>query len=164
MARKHSFLVRVLLKAKWSTTIFLGLAICPLYKSTAKIVLCFENGKLCGGTSISARIDVDGFVSSDDRAVRLKYDDGQAIRQQWSRSDSHDSLYPSGRERQFLAGLLNHKRLYFEFSKYEEAPQVVTFVIEGLPDAMQKAGLKIPPTTSQSSGSSATQDPARQAR
>jgi TonB family protein len=131
-----------------------GLGDIPLYKSTAKIVVCFENGKLCGHTSIGARIDVDGFVSSDSGSVRLKYDDNQPIRQRWSGSDSHDSLFPYGRENQFLAGLLSHKRLYFEFSKYEEAPQVVTFVIEGLPDAMQKAGLKIPPTTLRSNVSS----------
>ena len=158
---KTQFLSAGSLEGKMEHHYISGLGDIPLYKSTAEIVVCFENGKLCGGTSIGARIDIDGFVSSDDRSVRLKYDDGQPIRQQWSRSDSHDSLFPSGREKQFLAGLLNHKRLYFEFSKYEEAPQVVTFVIEGLPDAMQKAGLKIPPTTSRSNVSSAAQDPAR---
>lgn len=156
---KTQFLIAKSLEGKMEQHYISGLGDMPLYKSTAEIVLCFENGKLCGGTSIGARIDVDGFVSSDSGSVRLKYDEGQPIRQQWSASDSHDSLFPYGREKQFFVGLLNHKRLYFEFRKYEEAPQVVTFVIEGLPDAMQRAGLKIPPTTSRPSGYSAVQAP-----
>ena len=160
---KTQFLSTGSLEGKTEDHYISGLGNMPLYKSTAEIVLCFRNGKPCGGTSIGARIDVDGFVSSDSGSVRLKYDDAQPVHQQWSASDSHDSLFPYGRDKQFLAALLNHKRLYFEFSKYEEAPQVVTFVIEGLPDAMQKAGLKIPPTTSRPSGSSAVQAPGSRA-
>jgi hypothetical protein len=121
-----------------------GLGNMPLYKSTAKIVLCFRNGKLCSGDSIGARIDIEGFVSSSEGSVRLRYDDSPPVKQNWSASDSHSALFPFGRERQFFAALLNHKRLYFEFSKYEESPQVVTFVINGLPEAMQQAGLTVP--------------------
>lgn len=119
-----------------------GLGSIPIYKSTAKIVLCFENGKLCRGSSVGARVDIDGFVSTDGSAVRLKFDDGQPIRQHWAGTDSHDSLFPYGREGQFLSSLLGHKKLFFEFSKYEEAPQVVTFDIAGLADTMKRAGLK----------------------
>ena len=121
-----------------------GLGSIPIHKSTATVVLCFRNGKLCGGSSIGARVDIDGFVTTDGSPVRLKFDDGQAIRQQWAGSDGHNALFPYGRERQFLISLLNHKKLYFEFNKYEEAPQVVTFDIAGLSDAMKQAGLKIP--------------------
>lgn len=119
-----------------------GVGDLPIHKSTAKIVLCFRNGKLCGGSSIGARVDIDGFVTTDGSAVRLKFDDDQPLRQQWSGSDGHRSLFPYGREKPFLAGLLKHKKLYFEFSKYEEAPQVVTFDIEGLAEAMGQAGVK----------------------
>lgn len=118
-----------------------GIGSIPVYKSTAKIVLCFQNGKMCGGSSIGARVDIDGFVPTDGSPVRLKYDDEPAVRQQWAGSDSHDSLFPYGRGKPFLNSLLKHKKLYFEFSKYEEAPQVVTFDVAGLADAMRQAGL-----------------------
>lgn len=118
-----------------------GLGSVPVFKSTAKIVLCFQNGKLCGGSSIGARVDIDGFVPTDGSPVRLKYDDDPPMRQQWAGSDSHNSLFPYGREKQFLSTLLKHKRLYFEFRKYEEAPKVVTFDVAGLADAMHQAGL-----------------------
>lgn len=121
-----------------------GIGSIPVQKSTAKIVLCFRNGKLCAGSSIGARVGIDGFVPTDGSPVRLKYDDGQPLRQQWAGSDSHSSLFPYGREKQFVNSLLNHKTLYFEFSKYEEASQVVTFKIAGLADAMKQAGLTIP--------------------
>jgi hypothetical protein len=121
-----------------------GLGSMPIYKSTAKIVLCFHNGKLCGGSSIGARVDIDGFVPTDGSPVRLRYDDGQPLRQQWAGADSHNALFPYSRDKQFLTSLLNHKKLYFEFSKYEEAPQVVTFDIAGLADAMKHASLKTP--------------------
>lgn len=141
---KTQFLSTGSLEGKLEEHYISGLGSLPNYKSTAKIVLCFENGKLCSSRSIGARIDVDGFVSSDSGSVRLKYDDGQPIRQRWSASDSHNSLFPYGREKQFLAALLGHKQLYFEFSKYEEAEQVVTFDVAGLADAMKNAGLKVP--------------------
>jgi hypothetical protein len=119
-----------------------GLGSMPIYKSTAKIVLCFRNGKLCGSSSIGARVDIDGFVSTDGSTVRLKYDDGQPVREQWAGADSHNALFPYGREKQFFSSLLKHKKLYFEFRKYEEAPQVVTFDVAGLAEAMGQAGLK----------------------
>ena len=81
---KTQFLSTGSLEGKMEHHYISGLGDCR-YKSTAEIVLCFENGKLCSGTSIGARIDIDGFVSSDSRSVRLKYDDGQPIRQRWSR-------------------------------------------------------------------------------
>jgi hypothetical protein len=119
-----------------------GLGDVPIRKSTAQIVLCFHNGKLCSTPSIGARVDVDGFVTTDGSPVRLKFDDDQPLRQQWAGSDGHKSLFPYGREKQFLGGLLKHKKLYFEFAKYEEAPQVVTFDIGGLTEAMGQAGVK----------------------
>jgi hypothetical protein len=63
-------------------------------------------------------------------------------RQRWAGADSHNSLFPYGREKEFLSSLLKHKKLYFEFSKFEEAPQVVTFEVAGLAEAMAQAGLQ----------------------
>lgn len=139
---KTQFLSLGSLEGKSESHYISGLGDLPIHKSTAKIVLCFRNGKLCGGSSIGARVDIDGFVPTDGSPVRLKFDDDQPLRQQWAGSDSHSSLFPYGHEKQFLAGLLKHKKLYFEFSKYEEAPQVVTFDIGGLPEAMGQAGVK----------------------
>jgi hypothetical protein len=119
-----------------------GIGSIPIHKSTAKIVLCFHNGKLCGSPSVGARVDIDGFVSTDGSVVRLKYDDGQPVRQHWAGTDSHNALFPYGHEKQFFSSLLSHKKLYFEFSKYEEAPQVVTFDVTGLAEAMDQSGLK----------------------
>jgi hypothetical protein len=121
-----------------------GVGSMPFYKSTAKIVLCFESGKLCGGSSIGARVDVDGFISSDGSSVRLKYDDGKPSREHWAGSDNHNAIFPYGRDKQLLFNLLKHHTLYFEFSNYEEAPKVVTFEVAGLADAMKKSGLTLP--------------------
>jgi hypothetical protein len=106
-----------------------------------EIVLCFENGKLTH-KHVGARVGVGGFVAeSDGGSVRLKFDDEKPTRESWGVADSHDALFPFRNESYFLARLLKHKTLAFEFSYYEKAAQTVTFNIAGLADAMRSAGL-----------------------
>ena len=110
------------------------------------IVLCFENGKLTH-KHVGARVDVGGFVAGSDGdggSVRLKFDDEKPTRESWGVADSHDALFPFRNESYFLARLLKHKTLAFEFSYYEKAAQTVTFNIAGLADAMRSAGLYDP--------------------
>jgi hypothetical protein len=112
-------------------------------RNRIRLVLSFENGKLTH-KSVGARLDVDGFVTSDGGAVRLKFDDEKPIRDKWAAADSHDSLFPYGRCDQLLVQLLHHNKLAIEFSYYEKAPQTVTFDLAGLRDDMKAAGLHDP--------------------
>ncbi|HEV7217919.1 MAG: hypothetical protein ACHP8A_19395 [Terriglobales bacterium] len=107
------------------------------------IVLSFHNGKLSRGT-IGTRLDVDDFVTVDGSEVRMKFDNDKPIQEHWSGGDSHDTLFPYGRENQFLVNLLRHKELALEFSCYEKAPQTVTFNIQGLSGDLKAAGLYDP--------------------
>ena len=120
------------------------------------LVLCFHNGKLYTGQHVGARLDVDGFVTSDSGAVRLKFDDEKPIRENWSASDSHEALFPYGRESHFLVQLLHHKRLAMEFSYYEKASQTVTFDLTGLADDMKAAGLHDPTIEVKAAGARAS--------
>jgi len=113
----------------------------------ANLRVCFKNGKLCGGRSVGVAVAVHGIVkpiSYEDNystSVRLKFDDEKPVSQSWGIADSHDALFPYGKERQFLIQLLRHNRLVLEFSYYEQAPRTVSFELSGLTDKMKSIGV-----------------------
>ena len=115
----------------------------------ADLRICFEDGKVCGGNHVAVAVKVHGMVASlgyeagqqYNTPVRLKFDDDKPASQTWGISDSHDALFPYGREKQFLAQLVQHNKLVLEFSYYEKAPRTVTFDTSGLADKMKTANL-----------------------
>jgi hypothetical protein len=100
-------------------------------------------GKLCGGKRVGVGITVHGMLASEgyeseySTAVRLKFDDEKPMSQTWGIADSHDALFPFGREKQFLNQLMQHKKLILEFSYYQQAPRTVAFEISGLAPKMK---------------------------
>jgi hypothetical protein len=106
------------------------------------IVLAFHNGKL-ERKHVGARIDVNGFVTTDGSNVRLKFDNEKISGGPWAGDDSHTALFPFHYEAPFVAHLMRCKHLAVEFSLYEEAPQTATFDISGLADVMKSSGLSI---------------------
>ena len=115
----------------------------------AELRICFENGKLCGGKHVAVGVTVHGMLSSEgydsqySTAVRLKLDDEKPLSQTWGISDSHDSLFPYGREKQFLGQLIQHNKLVLEFSYYEKSARTVTFDLSGLADKMKAENLAV---------------------
>jgi hypothetical protein len=113
----------------------------------ANLRICFKDGTLCGGKTIGVGITVHGMLASVgyeseySTPVRLKFDDDKPVSQTWGISDSHDALFPSGKEGQFLSQLIQHNKLVLEFSYYEKAARTVTFDITGLADKMKSANL-----------------------
>jgi hypothetical protein len=115
----------------------------------AELRICFENGKLCGGRHVGVAVNAHGMIQSlgyqtgqqYSTPVRLKFDDEKPLRQTWGIADSHDALFPYGREKQFLTQLTLHKKLVLEFSYYEKAPRTVIFEISGLADKMKSKNL-----------------------
>ena len=71
----------------------------------ARLRICFENGKLCGGNNVSVGVKVGGMVApmnyerSKDTSVRLRFDDEKPVNQVWGISDSNDALFPFGHEK-----------------------------------------------------------------
>jgi hypothetical protein len=112
----------------------------------ATLRLCFENKKLCGHRAVGVGVTVNGMLQPSSglnyaTPVRLKFDDEQAARQTWGISDDHDTLFPSGREKQFFSQLLGHNKLVLEFSYYQKAPRTITFDLAGLSDTLQTNAL-----------------------
>jgi hypothetical protein len=115
----------------------------------AELRICFENGKLCGRQHVGVGVAVHGMLSSEgydsqySTAVRLKLDDEKPLSQTWGISDSHDTLFPYGREKQFLSQLIQHNKLVLEFSYYEKSARTVTFDLSGLADKMKAENLAV---------------------
>jgi hypothetical protein len=114
----------------------------------AELRICFENGKLCGGNRVKVGVTVNGMVQplsyeeTHSTPVRVRFDTEKPVRQTWGIADSNDALFPQGREKQFLAQLLNHNKLFLEFSYYEHAPRTVAFDLSDLADKMKSVGGK----------------------
>jgi len=115
----------------------------------AELRICFENGKLCGGKHVGVGVTVHGMLASEgyeseySTAVRLKLDDDKPLSQTWGISDSHDTLFPYGREKQFLNQIMEHNKLVMEFSYYEKSARTVTFDLSGLADKMKAENLAV---------------------
>jgi hypothetical protein len=121
-----------------------------------QLVLCFRNGKLISSPNVGVRVDVGGFVSDSNGAVRLRFDNEAATRSTWGRTSSHDALYPPDQTR-MLMQLMHHSKLAVEFSLYEEAAETVTFDLTGLADEMKSAGLSDPTASVKAQDQRATQ-------
>jgi hypothetical protein len=116
----------------------------------ADLRICFENGRLCGGKNVGVGVTVHGMLTSTgydseySTPVRLKFDDDKPVSQTWGLSDSRDTLFPYGREGQFLSQLTQHNQLVLEFSYYEKAARTVTFDLAGLTEKMKLDNLEVP--------------------
>jgi hypothetical protein len=80
----------------------------------ADINLCFDNGRLCRksvgvGVNVHGMVAPVGYESEYSTPVRIKFDDDKPSRDTWGIADSHDALFPYGREEQFLLQLIRHK-------------------------------------------------------
>lgn len=115
--------------------------------SYADLEICLENRKLCGKHSVSVGVTVHGMVgpvsykSQYSTPVRIKFDDDKPFREAWGIADSHETLFPDGREQQFLLQLIRHKKLILEFSYYEKAARTLTFDLSGLDDNLKSLGI-----------------------
>jgi hypothetical protein len=115
----------------------------------ADLRICFENGKLCGGKNVGVGVTVHGMLASEgydseySTSVRLKFDSDKPVSQTWGISDSHDTLFPHGKEGQFLSQLTQHNKLVLEFSYYEKAARTVTFDLAGLTEKMKLDNLEL---------------------
>jgi hypothetical protein len=113
----------------------------------AELRICFENGKLCGEHHVRVGVTVHGMLSSKgyeaeySTPVRLKLDEEKPLSQTWGISDDHDTLFPYGREKQFLGELMEHNKMVLEFSYYEKSARTVTFDLPGLADKMKAENL-----------------------
>ena len=117
----------------------------------AALRICFDNGKLCGNRHVvGVAVNVHGMIQPlgygtgqrYSTPVRLKFDDEKPLSQTWGIADSHDALFLSGHEKQFLAQLVQHNKFILEFSYYEKAPQTLTFEVSGLADKMKSQNLE----------------------
>jgi hypothetical protein len=115
----------------------------------AELRICFENSKLCGGRHVGVGVAVHGMLASKGyeseytTPVRLKLDDEKPLSQTWGIADSHEMLFPYGREKQFVAQLAQHNKLVLEFSYYEKSARTVTFDLSGLADKMKAENLAV---------------------
>jgi hypothetical protein len=108
--------------------------------------LFFRNGKLQTGNHVAVYISVGCCVFTDSDArnmVRLRFDEEKPRAEEWAAADSHDALFPYGHVPSFVAQLLNHKHLAFEFTRHGEAERTTTFSIAGLDEAIRKVGGKL---------------------
>jgi hypothetical protein len=117
----------------------------------ATLRLCFQDGKPCGGESVTVGFRVHGMVRSldDDNqyltAVRFRFDKEQLIKEHWTIADSREAFGPpSGKKvHLFLSQLLQHEKLILEFSYDEHSPRTLTFDLPGLAERMKSAGLSL---------------------
>jgi hypothetical protein len=115
----------------------------------AELRICFENGKLCEGQHVGVGITVHGTLASEgyeteySTPVRLKLDAERPLSQTWGISDSHETLFPYGHEKQFLDQLMKHNKLVLEFSYYEKSARTVTFDLSGLADQIKEENLAV---------------------
>lgn len=67
----------------------------------------------------------------ENTSVRIRFDDGKPIRQNWSRSEDYHALF-SPDPRGLIAYLQKSKKFYFEYNPYEKLSQTLSFDVAGL--------------------------------
>jgi hypothetical protein len=123
-------------------------ALCHELRTTTMLDVTL-NGKLCEGKHVGAGVRVHGILASEgyeseySTPVRLKVDEEKPLNKTWGISDSHDTLFPYGQEKQFLDQIMQHNKLVLEFSYYEKSAQTVTFNLSGLTDKMKTDNLTV---------------------
>lgn len=113
------------------------------------LVLCFENGKICSGSSagvfIAAPCVVESNVSGDvgeyERRIRVRFDTEKPQSELWGIVDDRKGILPLS-DKNFLAELYKHKQLMVEFGCDAGDQDVFTYDIHNLQQAMESAGLK----------------------
>lgn len=89
----------------------------------------------CKNGHLDAYVVTGEMVGNAQPSVRVKFDDGQPVRQTWSRSDDYRALF-SPNPRQFVAQILKSKELYIEYPPYEKIPTTINLSVEGLMDSL----------------------------
>jgi len=114
----------------------------------SSLVLCFENGKLCGGSNAGVFVTSPCWVEGGEeefthhkRRVRLRFDEDKFLVETWGISDDHRGIFPFS-PKNFISSLKRHKVLAVEFGCARYDSDVVTFYIDGLQAALESAGLK----------------------
>jgi hypothetical protein len=114
----------------------------------SRLVLCFENGRLCHGSSVGVYVTSPCWVDGGEelgtrykRRVRLRFDEDKFLVETWGISDDHHGIYPYS-PKNFISSLKRHKRLAVEFGCARYDSDVVTLDIQGLQAAIESAGLK----------------------
>jgi hypothetical protein len=113
-----------------------------------RVVLCFENGKLCGGDHVGVFVTSPCWVDGGEelgnlyrRRVRLRFDTDRFLVETWGITDDHQGIFPLS-QKNFVSSLKKHKSLALEFGCARSDSSVVTFDIHGLQAAIESAGLK----------------------
>jgi hypothetical protein len=114
-----------------------------------RIVICFKNGKLCGGNSFGVFITspcwvVGGYepYTNFERVIRIKFDNGKPLNDTWGISDDHSAIGPHA-PKQFIEQLKKHQSLAVEFGCDRGDDTVVRYKIQKLQVALDSAGLKL---------------------
>jgi hypothetical protein len=116
----------------------------------SRLVLCFKNGKLCGGDVAGVFVTAPCWVDGGEelgtrykRRVRLRFDTDKFLVETWDISDDHHGIIPHS-PKTFISTLKQHKSLALEFGCDRSDPgDVVIFDIQGLEAAIQSAGLRL---------------------
>ena len=90
----------------------------------------------CKGKKRELLLATHGVVT--DGTVRLKFDDGKPVTQQWDQSDSYDTLF-SQQPVALVKQLVGAKILMLEYRPYHKGPELLLFQIDGLKDAISEA-------------------------
>jgi hypothetical protein len=114
----------------------------------SRLVLCFENGRLCGGSNAGVFVTSPCWVEGGEeeftqhkRRIRLRFDEDKFLVETWGISDDHRGIFPFS-PKNFVSSLKRHKVLAVEFGCARYDSDVVTFYIDGLQAALESAGLK----------------------
>ncbi len=114
----------------------------------SRLVLCFENGKLCGGSDAGVFVTSPCWVEGGEelgtryqRRVRMRFDQDKFLTDTWGISDDHRGIFPHSPQT-FISSLKRHKVLAVEFGCARYDSDVMTFSIDGLQAALDSAGLK----------------------
>lgn len=83
------------------------------------------------GNALDAYVITPQMVGYEDSTVRIRFDDGQATRQSWSRSSDYHAIFASD-PRGLIAKLQTSKKFYLEYHPYQKVAETITFDVSGL--------------------------------
>jgi len=83
------------------------------------------------GRQLEAYVTTPEMVGHDDTAVRVRFDAGKPISQDWSRSEDYHALF-SPSPRWLVTKLQASKKFHIEYHPYEKVPETLSFDVAGL--------------------------------
>ncbi len=83
------------------------------------------------GNRLEAYVTTPEIVDNEDAPVRIRFDDGKPISQQWSRSEDYTAVFAPD-PRWLLAKLQRSKKFYIEYHPYQKVPETLSFDVAGL--------------------------------